>query len=1181
MTDATLANITQFQINSTVTISAQQLNALNPDVIYGDGESVLNITNGGAGPVTIDLSGITLTDFQTLHIDANVTVVLDQADVNTLHNLSGEGIVRASTDTGALNLAGKYVSLTVQDKDATHGAGKLLIGSDSADTLAGGANNDRLDGGAGNDTLTGGDGNDILRGGAGVDTMDGGAGNDTFVIVGDLSTGGKVDSDADTAALGFPLTDLNGQDLDEDQGGAAEIIRGGDGEDTLYVYGTADLSNYDITGIEHVEIRSDVAFSKAFFQHIKTMTGDGSSTIRVDGGSVSDPLVLDLTAADSVTLDNIGQIDLGEHVVLKVESLDDLGGARILTGKGAIKATTGSITLPDTYTIQSGLSVKNADDSDARGKAEVLEHIFVGKGKKAPVVGSSGDDYLIGTAYDDTFDGNGGKDVFIGKGGDDVFKIHDSGTKIILDSGGENDTLYGAKATSGAKIDLVTDVDLTDLGTIGGTTVQLGARNVAIETKFNVMFIMDVSGSMGSSRLNQTKKSASDLLDAYDQLGDVAARLVTFESSATSTFNGANSWMDINGAKPTINGLSTGGATSYTAGMAQAQSAFFSGRGDAYFDNGVNVSYFLSDGYPNTPSSDAHFAKQTSWENFLIDNQITSHAVGFAGLSSIAPLEPIAYDGTKVKQPTDSHGLGQIPATANVNINDLSETLIKMAKLDFIENVIGTDYNDTLTGNSLDNKIGGGKGNDILKGGVGNDRLDGGADTDTAIYSGSSGNFQIDIVDWAVQVKDTTGVEGTDALHDVEYLRFSDKTLDTAQVLLDGGFSNAKLLEMYAPILVLDRDDYTPTRIEAFMDHAVLYEDDPVGDDRLAFGSAFPDHVFEDDIVFNDSVNASATRFRSATEAKAFMDKEGSSTEFYFDLVNRDNIRKDTEEWLFENNDNSILSYDAKTHIWKDGSPEKDGYGPTIYGHVAEQDGDVFLQYHFFYVENDWTKDTKITGGFHEADWEFMQIKLGSDLLPETFMTSVHLGYSQVRSPYDSDIQHVGNHPVLYVADGGHATYLNPGETFYLKYAGTDRYNHDADDQWLVPTNIGSGSLDVIKGDGTDLRIKPTDTYEFINVNNRSDIYNKDNGWLDLNAKWGKDYTITPISNPPDSPVNNPDLRWSEPSNWLAKNTLTESNNYAKNSGGGADFTAREGGMELGFLFDDTPLASLEHFDLV
>ncbi len=71
-----------------------------------------------------------------------------------------------------------------------------------------------------------------------------------------------------------------------------------------------------------------------------------------------------------------------------------------------------------------------------------------------------------------------------------------------------------------------------------------------------------------------------------------------------------------------------------------------------------------------------------------------------------------------------------------------------------IQNVQGSNYNDSIAGNSEDNFLGGGAGNDIIRGGAGDDILmagegadfiDGGADTDTITYLTSSTPVQINL----------------------------------------------------------------------------------------------------------------------------------------------------------------------------------------------------------------------------------------------------------------------------------------------------------------------------------------------------------------------------------------------------------------------------------------------------
>ena len=62
-----------------------------------------------------------------------------------------------------------------------------------------------------------------------------------------------------------------------------------------------------------------------------------------------------------------------------------------------------------------------------------------------------------------------------------------------------------------------------------------------------------------------------------------------------------------------------------------------------------------------------------------------------------------------------------------------------------VENLTGSDHDDTLTGNELGN---------VLVGGAGADTLDGGAGNDTASYAGSDAGVTVSI---AVADRDATG----------------------------------------------------------------------------------------------------------------------------------------------------------------------------------------------------------------------------------------------------------------------------------------------------------------------------------------------------------------------------------------------------------------------------------------
>jgi Ca2+-binding RTX toxin-like protein len=92
-----------------------------------------------------------------------------------------------------------------------------------------------------------------------------------------------------------------------------------------------------------------------------------------------------------------------------------------------------------------------------------------------------------------------------------------------------------------------------------------------------------------------------------------------------------------------------------------------------------------------------------------------------------------------------------------------------------IENLTGSNFNDTLTGNSANNVLTGragndtllgGSGNDTLQGDSGNDTLNGGDGIDTASYATATAGIEIDggiNLEWG-----TTGGAGNDTLADIE-----------------------------------------------------------------------------------------------------------------------------------------------------------------------------------------------------------------------------------------------------------------------------------------------------------------------------------------------------------------------------------------------------------------------------
>lgn len=172
------------------------------------------------------------------------------------------------------------------------------------------------------------------------------------------------------------------------------------------------------------------------------------------------------------------------------------------------------------------------------------------------------------------------------------------------------------------------------------------------------------------------------------------------------------------------------------------------------------------------------------------------------------------------------------------------------------------------------------------------------------------------------------------------------------------------------------------------------------------------------------------------------------------------------------------------------------------HGRVVRQDDWVVLQYWYFYVFNDWR-----TGFFgandHEADWEMVAIYLAEspsgELAPQWVAYASHDYYGDdLRRRWDDpELHKVGEHPVVYVGAGSHASYFAPGEYLtelevpYLSrvsrwaervqavwYERLRQYREDSDSEERPPgVHLRIPFVDYARGDG--LSIGPGQTVEW------------------------------------------------------------------------------------------------------
>jgi hypothetical protein len=121
----------------------------------------------------------------------------------------------------------------------------------------------------------------------------------------------------------------------------------------------------------------------------------------------------------------------------------------------------------------------------------------------------------------------------------------------------------------------------------------------------------------------------------------------------------------------------------------------------------------------------------------------------------------------------------------------------------------------------------------------------------------------------------------------------------------------------------------------------------------------------------------------------------------------------------------------AATAVYGDIMAGGERYG--YHGRVLRQDGWIVLQYWLFYPFNDW-RSGFFGANDHEADWEKVFVFLSEDESGEArpawtaYAAHNYTGDNLRRRWDDPEVEKVGEHPVIYVAAGSHASYYAAGE---------------------------------------------------------------------------------------------------------------------------------------------------------
>jgi len=634
------------------------------------------------------------------------------------------------------------------------------------------------------DSITAGAGNDIIRAGKGVDRVYAGDGDDTIVVIGDLSGGGKINSAQDTEILGEELTNFNGTNLNEDENGAVEIIDGGEGTDTLYVYGTADISNYDLTSIEDVVIRSDVTFLGDSLKEIRSITGDGGSIVRIK--SLADKAISLVLDDLDLTFKDIGTIDLDDSVELLVSDLSKLGGAKTLSGGGSIKSTVKDLDWTG-YTLSSDLKVLGFDgtSSSTEGATIYDGSMLHGGDASDTLTGTDKDDILYGTDKNETLDGLAGDDVLYGGAGDDIFIVSDEGVKTIMDTKGV-DTLDISKLSSGATIDLSTGA------TIDSTTIDLGSGGtIASIQPVDLYLLQDLSGSFSDDvhtvqgLLSGDNGLISSIRDLQPNTNFGIGTFVDNPEAGGSSYSGDYIYENQQSIvrdevlfKETVDNMIVlnGGDGPESQLDALYQTAIRADDEIGFRDGALRIVLLTTDATYHK-AGDFYDANENNGdkvfdanEDYVSIDQVRE-AVLAANLYPVFAVTDGYYDDnvTVYEDLVSELGVGSVTTLSSdsSNLIDVIKTAITTVDKDFIDNFIGTSFDDIITNNSLDNYI------------------DAGDGLDTVIFTGDQAEYNVSLDGEDLIVQDTIiNRDGTDTLHNVETISFNGVLIDTSDYIV-------------------------------------------------------------------------------------------------------------------------------------------------------------------------------------------------------------------------------------------------------------------------------------------------------------------------------------------------------------------------------------------------------------
>lgn len=654
------------------------------------------------------------------------------------------------------------------------------------------------------ENLTGSNYNDRLSGDGGNNVIDGGLGTDTAsyaYALNAVTINLAIIGPQDTSSEGFDtlisIENLTGSYRNDtltgnssnntiDGGEGDDIIDGGEGSDTLI--GGEGSDTYYVDNVNDIVKESSFSSSLEYTDIVYSKLANYTLAEAIENGRIITTENSNLTGNDS---NNILYAGTGNNALNGGNGIDT---ASYIYANNAITINLTSTTPQATggSGLDTLISIENLTGSNYDDK----------------LTGNTLNNKLRGGLGNDELNGSTGADNMIGGDGSDTYFVDNTGDVV---SETNADLATGGTDTVNSYLSQYTLVSNVE----NGRVLASGAANMTGNSLNNLIFAGAgnnvLSGSSGNDTLSYLYASSAVTVSLANTAAQATGGSGADTLSAFENLNGSNYNDNLTGDAAN-NKLRGGLGNDVLNGGAGADNMVGGDGSDTYYvDNaGDVVSETNADagigGIDSVLSNLASYVLGANIENGRI------LAIGTANLTGNTLGNVLtAGNGNNVLNGGDGIDTASYAyATSAVTINlantsaqatggSGSDTLIS------IENLVGSNYNDTLTGNAASNKLNGGAGNDRLIGGAGRDVLVGGSGNDIFEF-GSLADTGLTSDSWDV-INDF--VRGTDKI-DLSKLDANTATSgdNTFNMIIDGAaaFTAARQLKLLDGVLYGNTD---------------------------------------------------------------------------------------------------------------------------------------------------------------------------------------------------------------------------------------------------------------------------------------------------------------------------------------------------------------------------------------